>query len=187
MKNRAKNIAIAAVIASMATTSANAFDIKLIYSMNPGVSWTETNGNSVSQYGVYDTNNIGIEIGHYKNSNKEGFGFGWHLGMSTPVNDEFWNAGTVFELGFAPGYSITEELAIKLELAFQFKNGWDKTASNSGEYSQANIAGFAYGLSAEYVFGAHYVVGGAVKNYNYAKNEFADPVLVPELSIAYRF
>ena len=187
MKKAFNKVTKMVLLFGVMTSSAHAFDVKLIYSMNPGTEWSYTSDTgSITNYGIYKSYNLGIEIGYYKNKDKQGFGFGWHLGTSFPTSYDFWEAGTVFELGFAPGYSITEELAVKLELSFQFKNGWKEGASAS-ERAQDSMAGFGYGLSAEYVFADHYVLGGAVKNYEYYAQEGSSSALVPEVSFAYRF
>ena len=179
------------VITGLVSTNANAFDVKLITSVQSAQTWVGDNPNNTDNdvYNTPDTTNVGIEFGHYKNSNKEGFGFGWHIGASIPTDFEYSKGGT-FDIGIAPGYSITEELALKLELGLGFKNGVTSgTDSHTGFYvKDEGYISIIYGASMEYVFADHYVLGGAAKMWHYsAGNGTSDGTLVPEISVAYRF
>ena len=209
MKKRVSNIALAAVIVSMTTTSVSAFDLKLIYSMPPETHWTNDSDNTYTSYGystingvttdltktvtthtdvdqyTLDSNMIGFEYGHYVNSNHEGFGFGWHLGFAYPIGEKFSKAGTI-DLGIAPGYSITRNLAVKIELGLGVKRGF--SVENNNRVENTIFVSGVYGLSAEYVFVDHLVLGAAVKFREYLESDtYGIAKATPEISVAYRF
>ena len=189
--NFKNKIVTTAVASALLASSANAFDITLGGSLQEGKTW-RTDATSTTAYNTADTTNIEIRVGHYKNSNREGFGFGWHVGASVPTDFDFDNGGT-FDIGIAPGYSITKELALKIELGLGYKKGLTTGYENgfiSYGYYEKNEGYLAliYGLSAEYVFSESYIVGGAIKMWNYsAGNGLSDGAFIPELSIGYRF
>ncbi len=188
MKNSFTKIALAMVITGLVSTNANAFDVKLITSVQNAHTWTSDNPDN-NVYSTPDSTNVGIEIGHYKNSDKKGLGFGWHVGASIPTGFEY-NKGGAFDIGIAPGYSITEELALKLEIGLGFKNGLTTGVDSiTGFYAkdEAYIS-LIYGASVEYVFSDHYVVGGAAKMWHYSAGDgTSEGNLIPEISVAYRF
>lgn len=199
-------LAIASVL--LLASASHAFDVKLIYSFPPGNSWTNdydtsfTTNSSVTIGGTttntsstvnthhdvelhtLDTQMIGLEIGHYKNSNHEGFGFGWHIGAAYPVGEEFSDAGTI-DLGIAPGYSITRNFAVKLEFGIGSKRGFEL---KDNKLSSVPLLYGLYGLSAEYVFVNHLVVGAEVKFREYVDSDsFGVAKATPGISVAYRF
>lgn len=152
------------MLLTLVAVSANAFDIKLNYTQQPDVAWTNTsNGVIEDAYSTEKTNNIGLEIGHYKNTDKQGFGFGWHIGVSVPTSFDFEEGGTI-ELGIAPGYTIVKNLTAKIELGLGSRKGWAVNYDFSGTTSGAeDFLGIYYGLSAEYVVADHLVLGAAAK------------------------
>ncbi len=168
----------ASIVLCLLATSANAFDIKLTYSQQGDAS--RYHEGTASTYSMTATNNVGLSIGHYKNTNHEGFGFGWTLGASFPTSMDFRDGGTA-EIGIAPGYSITKELALKVDLGFGTRQG---VAIDDTSIESQAIGGVYYGASVEYVFVDHLVVGGSLHNWVYGTDA---EVLVPEVSVAYRF
>ena len=92
------------ILSSLITSnSLNAFDIL--------VSYTPMNEQTYKTA----TDNVGLEIGHYKNTNKEGFGFGWRLAATTPLEGKWLDGGTA-EVGIAPGYTLVENLDLMIEV-----------------------------------------------------------------------
>lgn len=176
-------------LSTLVATSANAFDIKLNYTQQPDATWTYVDSGVVNNlYSAEKTNNIGLEIGHYKNTDKQGFGFGWHIGASVPTSFDFEEGGTI-ELGIAPGYTIIPNLTTKIELGLGSRKGWAVNYDFSGTTSGTeDFLGIYYGLSAEYVIADHLILGIAAKNWSYsAGNGLSSSYLVPEASIGYRF
>ncbi len=100
------------------------------------------------------TNNVGLEIGHYKNSNKEGFGFGWRLAATKPT-DAAWLDGGTAEVGIAPGYTIVENLDIMLEFGLGLHS-----------YNSYDVAFGGYaGLGVSYAAFNHLYLGVVARNW----------------------
>jgi len=187
MKINAKQIVSVVIAVSMLSTTANAFDIKLVGSAQKAQSWYYAEDKNT--FTTLDTTNIGLEIGHYKNTNLEGFGFGWHVGVSMPTDSNAL-AGETFEVGIAPGYSITKELVLKAELGVGLKTGRRTKPTVDGGLVEDSFLfiGPYYGGSVEYVIADHYVLGAAAKAWIYTSVDSASkPTLIPEVSVAYRF
>lgn len=172
-------------------SAAQAFDIKLSYSKLSEINYTDYyNGvdhKPMHNYYAQETDNIGLEVSHYKNRDKQGFGFGWRVAGTVPTSYEFDDGGTI-EVGIAPGYSLMEELALKIELGFgirkSFTTNYDSYDSSIEKIYSDDMAGIYYGLSLEYIVIEHIFLGVAVRNWVYATDQES---LIPEASIGYRF
>lgn len=209
MKKSFSKIVLAIIGTTLISSSVSAFDIKLVYAMPSEARWTNDtdssftststttiNGNTTRNTTTTQTHHdvdqmttddkmIGLEFGHYKNANNEGFGFGWHIGFAYPISEDFNRAGTV-DFGIAPGYSITQNLAVKLELGLGIKRGF--SVKDDSEVENAAFFAGVYGLSAEYVLVNHLVIGGAVKFREYISSDtYGIAKATPEVSVAYRF
>jgi len=148
----------AVILLSLLTGSAHAFEMRtgaLMFSgAGGGYSYTDSSGHT-DYYDSKDSTNLILEIGHYKNSDKKGFGFGWRLGGSYPLDTDEWYEGATAEWGFAIGYTIIEDLDIKGEfgLGLNFIN-------------QQNMTVTAYGgIGLDYAIMGHYIVGASLKKY----------------------
>jgi len=103
---------------------------------------------------VAQTNNIGLEIGHYKNRDKQGFGFGWRLAVTKPT-DQAWFDGGTGEVGVAPGYTIIEDLDVKVEAGVGLHS-----------YNSVDVAFGGYvGGEVTYAAWGHMVLGVAVRQW----------------------
>lgn len=137
-----KRLFVAAAAATLLATGAKAFDVRLSY----------TPMNELDN--AVQTDNVGLEIGHYKNRDKQGFGFGWRLAVTTPT-EEGWTDGGTAEVGIAPGYSIIENLDVKLELGVGLHS-----------YNDYDVAfGAYYGAGIDYAAWDHLVLGLALRQW----------------------
>ena len=117
-----------------------------------GGGYTNTSG---TYFPSYDTSNLLLQIGHYKNSDKEGWGFGWHLGGSYAYDESKWYYGSNFEFGMAIGYTLLKDLNLKGEfgLGLNFIN-----------VNNATIAPYV-GAAIDYAIVEHYLVGLSFRKY----------------------
>jgi len=130
------------IAAIFATLSLSASSLKLSYNTMDNNGYTK------------QKDNIGLELGHYINKDKQGFGLGWRAAVTTPIQDDWLNGGTA-EGGIAPGYTLLPELNLKAEF------GIGMTSYNSYEVG----IGAYVGAGLDYVLFKHMVLGIAVRNW----------------------
>ncbi len=131
---------IAAVM--VMTTGAQALDLFTSYTPMNKLAYVE------------QTDNVGLEIGHYIDNDKQGFGMSWRVAVTSPTDFKWLEGGTV-ETGIAPGYTIVENLVTKLELGFGLHT-YD---------SYGTAGGFYYGGSINYTAWDHLLLGLAVRQW----------------------
>ncbi len=141
-----------------ATVNAEAFEIRTgvmsLSGVDGGYSHTDTEGTETFE--TFDSTNVLLEIGHYKNTDKEGFGFGWRLGGSYALDTDEWYNGSTAEFGFSIGYSLIRDLDLKGEfgLGLNFLNKHNAT-----------LAAYA-GIGLDYAIAEHYLVGASVRKFS---------------------
>ena len=176
-----KMIKISALGILLATANLNAFEIRTgVMSIDGAAGQYSSNPDKR----LYDSKNVLLEIGHYKNSDHEGFGFGWRLGGSYAVSNDYWYQGSTAEWGFAIGYSLIRDLDLKGEFGLGF---------NAVSKSYAALTTY-FGVGLDYAIAGHYIVGVSVKKYigfadtdSPSSNGYTYAPVATSLYLGYRF